>query len=331
MTIPGDFSGGASRTLVFVHGRDFKPAPDEFLDLSLNALSSGLERDIPDALGPFYSMQKRLAWYGDITHEFLTGQGLRYDEALDSGDRRNVLTTLRGISKKKNFGVARYDRLPGKNALPEFAADVIAPILSHIGFSERLIKKVGIDLCEYWNEESDFGERIRERVRTTICQALDDEHEILLISHGTGCIVTYDVLWQLCHDPAYSEGYADKKIDAWMTLGAPLGDSMVAKRLLGAKNRGRKRYPHNVVSWHNLAAEDDFMSHDNTLADDFKAMLKLKQVSSIRDYRIYNLAVRYGRSNPHSSLGYLIHPRTVQVVADWLQQSSVDHLPTNIF
>jgi hypothetical protein len=317
--------------LVLVHGRDFKPAANEFLDLSLNALSSGLERDFPQTTDAFYGLQKRLGYYGDITDEFLASQGLRYDEALDASDRRNALTSLRAITKKKNFGVARYDRLPGKTAMGEFAADVFAPILSRIGLARKLIEKVGVDLGEYWNKKSDFGSRVSERVRNTICEALDDDGDVLLISHGTGCIVTYDVLWQLSNDPKYSAGYKEKKIDAWLTIGAPLGDSMVAKRLLGARRKGFSKYPSNIVSWHNLAAEDDFMSHDNTLADDFKPMLRQKQVSCIRDYRIYNLAVRYGKSNPHSSIGYLIHPRTVQIVAEWLQQGQVEPLPTNIF
>jgi hypothetical protein len=74
------------------------------------------------------------------------------------------------------------------------------------------------------------------------------------------------------------------------------------------------------VSWHNVSAEDDYCCHDNTLANDFKAMLKDKMVSCIRDYQIYNLAVRYGKSNPHSSVGYYIHPRVGQLIVDWLNQ-----------
>ena len=48
-------------------------------------------------------------------------------------------------------------------------------------------------------------------------------------------------------------------------------------------------------------------------------MLKQRQLSFLRDYRIYNLAVRYGKSNPHSSLGYLVHPRTTKILVEWLQ------------
>ena len=151
----------------------------------------------------------------------------------------------------------------------------------------------------------------------------------MLVSHGTGCVVTYDVLWQLFNDPNYKELFDGRKIDLWITLGAPLGSSAASPKLLGARSKGLERYPSNIVSWHNLSAEDDYMSHDNTIADDFKHMLKHKQISTIRDYRIYNLAVRYGKSNPHSSVGYLIHPRVAQIVANWLRQGQAAAVPKN--
>ena len=300
------------------------------MDLSVSAMLAGIERDYPDDADEFHALDKRLAYYGDITDKFLTEKGLRYDEVLDVGDRRNALISLRALEKRKSFGVNRYDKLPGKTAMGEFAADIFGPILGRLGFSKKLIEKVGIDIGEYWNRKSDFADRIRERVRHAINEALDDDNRVLLISHGTGCIVTYDVLWQLSHDPDHRLGNGERKIDEWITLGAPLGDSMVARRLLGAKRKGVERYPSNVVSWHNLSAEDDFVSHDNTLADDFSRMLKQKQVSYIRDHRIYNMCIRYGRSNPHSSLGYLVHPRMTQLIVEWLRQGAVERMPRSI-
>lgn len=319
MNHPGTSDGGNGRTILFVHGRDFKPAAGDFMDISMQALSSGVERDYPEYLDEFQALNKRVAYYGDITDEFLTREGQRYDEALDMGDRRNALINLRGYERRKDFGVARYDRLPGKTALGEFAADVIAPILGSLGFSNKLIEKVGVDLSEYWNPDSDFASRVRARVREAICEILDAGGPVMLMSHGTGCIVTYDVLWQLSHDDRFRDAYQAKKLDVWLTLGSPLGDSMVFRRLMGHDRKGLERYPSNVVCWHNLSAEDDFVSHDNRLADDFKAMLKQRQLSFLRDYRIYNLAVRYGKSNPHSSLGYLVHPRTTKILVEWLQ------------
>jgi hypothetical protein len=164
-------------------------------------------------------------------------------------------------------------------------------------------------------------------VRDVLCAALKRDDKILLISHGTGCIVAYDVLWQLSHDPAYAEEFSHYKVDTWLTLGAPLGDSMAQRRLLGAKEKGQKRYPSNVVTWHNISAEDDYLSHDNTVRDDYKAMMKQRQVSSIRDYRIYNMCIRYGKSNPHSSIGYLVHPRCAQIICDWLSQTQQETPP----
>jgi hypothetical protein len=320
-----------TRTIVFVHGRDFKPAADELLDVSIAAVSAGLERDCPEMLIAFHSATKRLAYYGDLSNAWLRGEGKHYDERLDIDDRRRALQELRLLRKRKHFGMSRYERLPGKTALREFAADLAAPVLGSIGLAGMLISRVAADINEYWDAETDFGTRIRERVRTEITAALEQGQKLMLVSHGTGCIVAYDVLWQLSHHPDYAPRYGWMKVDQWLTLGAPLGDTTVQRRMFGAQSKGRGRYPMNVIAWHNVSAEDDYLCHDNTLADDYREMLSLRLVSSIRDYQIYNLAVRYGRSNPHSSVGYLIHPRVTKLVADWLRHDDSVTLPTGIF
>lgn len=306
----------AGPVLIFVHGRECKPAATDYFALVQEALVAGVERDYPDRLDAFQALDMRAAYYGDLNNAFLAGCAERYDEKLDLGDRRNLLQQLRSIDRRKKFSMAAYDCLPGKSALPELAAGIAAPLLGSLGKSRTLVSSIASDVREYWKADSTFGASVRERVRATLCDALRNHHPVLLISHGTGAIVTYDVLWQLSHDERFAE-FEDCKVDSWITLGAPLGDNSVRRLLSGAKERGRRRYPANVVSWHNVAAEDDWLCHDNTLADDFKPMLKQRQLSTLRDYRIYNLAVRYGRSDPHCALGYLIHPRVAQLVSDW--------------
>lgn len=308
----------SGRTLIFVHGRYFKPAAAELMDVSAAAMTAAIARDYPDKSDDFAAVDKRIAYYGDLSNTFLKTHGEIYDELLDIGDRRNALQRLKTIDKRKNFSVGRYDRLPGKTAIAEFTAGIAGPILETLGLSKKVIEKIAVDLGEYWNEDSDFSSQVRARVRNEICAAMEQSSRLMLISHGTGCIVAYDVLWQISHDPEYREQFEQRKIDLWLTLGAPLGDSAVRKRLKGAELSTKEQYPSNIVSWHNVSAEDDYMSHDNTVADDFKGMLAYKLVSSIRDYRIYNLAVHYGKSNPHSSVGYLIHPRVAQIIAEWL-------------
>jgi hypothetical protein len=141
-TSPTTIRGEPGRTLIIMHGRDFKPAAEAFMDISLSAITTGIDRDHPERRKEFDGLTKHLAYYGDLSNEWLTEQGRKYDEQLDIGDRRNALQKLSTISRKKNFGVNRYDRLPGKTALTEFAADVFAPVLGAIGLSKKLISGV---------------------------------------------------------------------------------------------------------------------------------------------------------------------------------------------
>jgi len=321
----------AGRSLLLVHGKDFQPGAEHCLDFSIAAMAAGLKRDFPTELDAFHGLKKSLSYYGDLTAEVLSRHGKYFDEVLDIGDRRNALTQLKLLDRRKQFGVSRYDRLPGKTAIIEFAADIAAPLLAALGFSKPLIARLSKDVAEYWNNKSDYPVAVRSRVREKICDALDRSDRILLISHGTGSIVTYDVLWELSHLEEYAEKYRDRKIDTWVTLGSPLGDLLVRRRLFGGKEKGREKYPSNIVTWQNVSAEDDHLCHDNTLADDFNPMLKKRQVSSIRDYKIYNLAVRYGKSNPHSSIGYYIHPRVSKIIVEWLKSQPADPSHQNIF
>ena len=311
-------SGGSDRAIVFVHGRSFKPAARDYLDILISALTAGIECDRPDTLDAFVDTTKILAYYGDLSSEFLSNKGEEYDEMLDVADLLNALHELKTIDRVKGFGVSRYDRLPGKSAYREFAISMFAPIAASLGFGKKLVSGRQPDLGEYWRRDSALRAAVIDRVRDAIAAALDRFEHVIVIAHGTGSIVAFDALWQLSHAEEHAESCNGLKVDVWLTLGTPLGDSMVRRELLGGGLKGRQRFPTNVVAWHNVAAEDDYVCYDNTVADDFRAMLKQRQISSIRDYRIYNMTVRYGRSNPHNVLGYLVHPRAAKIVADWI-------------
>lgn len=315
-----EISGPSNRCLLLVHGRDFKPGRETYMDLSIAALRAGIERDYPQQLDGFDAVQKHIAWYADLGEKILLERGRKYDLDLDTGDRRNALNALRQITPRKRFGIRQYDRLPGKSALPEFIADLAAPLLGSVGLAMPVLGRVAADFAAYFDTDTDFAEKVRERVRAELCACMDRDDRIMLIAHGTGSVIVYDVLCQLSHDPQLKERYGDKKIEILLTLGSPLGDSSVQKRLYGAQEKAECRFPANVISWHNVSAEDDYTCHDDTLADDYRKMLKKRLVSTVHDYHVFNLAVRYGKSNPHSSVGYYIHPRTTKIISDWLRQ-----------
>lgn len=313
----------SNRSILIVHGRDFKPAEDAFMEVSVAALRAGVERDFADSVDAFDSVSKDIAYFGDLTNSYLESQGKHYDAALDLGDRNNALTGLKAVQVRKRFGIRQYDCLPGKSALREFAADILAPMLGFIGLTMPLLRCVSRDCAEYLAGKSDYAEKVRARVRDKLCEKMRRGDKILLVAHGVGAAIAYDVLWELSHDPRFKEEYGDCKVDTWLTMGAPLGDHNIRKRLCGAKEKDEAKFPTNVISWHNVAAEDDYTCHDNTLADDFKKMMDQRLVSAVHDYHVYNLAVRYGRSNPHSSVGYYIHPRVSKIIVDWIKFDSI--------
>jgi hypothetical protein len=313
--------GGRGRSVLFVHGRDFKPDRDALLEISRSAVRTGIERDYPDHVAAFDGVRTDIAYYGDLNNALLYDVGRRYDAELDLGDRRHALRALREIPARKRFGIRQYDRLPGKSAVPEFLADSLYPILCVFGLTMPIFKRLSRDFYEYLRRRTDYAEQVQSRVLERVCEALDRGDELLLLTHGTGSVITYDVLWRLSHDPELQERYGGRKIDMWVTLGSPLGDRRIRKRLLWAEQKGAEPYLSNVICWHNVSAEDDYTCHDKTLADDFKKMMSQRLVSTVTDYRVFNHAVRYGRSNPHSSVGYYIHPRVSKIMADWIDHN----------
>lgn len=306
-----------SRRLILIHGHSLKPREAVIKDLSLAAIRAGLLRDYPDEAGTFEHVGCDYAYYGDLTNKVLMERGHNYDEELDVGDRQNALRALQAIPQRKKFGFRQYDSLPGKSAVKEFIADVGVPLLGALGLTIPLVSKVAPDFAAYLRNENDIAVQIRKRIRDLLIPAMERGDRVMMIAHGMGGVVAFDVLWELSRAPQFSD-YADVKIDTLVTMGAPLCDNFLRKYLLGSGSKGLRRYPGNIISWQNLAAEDDYVCHDGTVADDFSVMLRERIVSQIKDYRVYNQAIRYGKSNPHSSIGYLIHPRLSKLLRDWM-------------
>ena len=309
----------ARRSILIVHGGDFKPPEEVYMDEASTALREAVQRDYPDHVESFGTVGIELAYYGDLGNAYLRSKGRHYDEQLDIGDRRNALESLRKIPQRKKFGLQYYDKLRGKSAIPEAIADVASPLFGVLGLTTVLASLVAKDFALYLRGTTDFTEQVRGRVRDKLAELLRRGDKVLLMSHGTGCAVAYDVLWQLSHDERFRDEFSGSKIEVFVTLGSPISDNMVRRRLLGAGRRSIERFPTNIITWENVSAEDDYLCHDKTVADDLKAMMREHVISSINDYRVYNHALRYGKSNPHCSLGYFIHPRVAKIIVDWLE------------
>ncbi|MBT8132329.1 MAG: hypothetical protein KJO35_08675 [Gammaproteobacteria bacterium] len=299
------------KQILLIHGHHVKPPLEQLESIWVDALRWGLNRDFPDKTGDFENADWHMAYYGDLSNQFLADKKA-YDPQLDVADRLHAFEQLKTFNKRKKFNRADYQRLPGKTALKEMLADVGSPLLGKLGLEIPTIARLAPELCEYWDAGSAYSVAVRDRVRSVISRALANDSETLILAHCMGAVISYDILWEL------SQASAEKKVNMLVTMGCPLGNTTIQKKLAGSAEKGSKRFPANVLAWRNLSAEDDYVCHDKTIADDFRAMLKHRMISSIKDYRIYNMSVRYGKSNPHSSIGYLIHPRVAKILSDWL-------------
>jgi len=304
-----------SKTILLVHGRHYKPPKRELQKLWREALRFGIERDHPEKLQRFKDARIELVYYGDISNAFLSDV---LDEPIpdDVVDRNRTLNALKEF-KGSQFNKTNYKQLPGYNPWKEGLADTFAGTLNWFGLSKLLIERIAPDMVEYWCSYQ-FGSEVRAVFTEAIIKAMKREGDICVIGHSLGSMITYDVLWKLSHYSEYRNQSWNRKVDLWITAGAPLANETIKENLKGAFHPEADRYPKNVVHWLNIVAEDDFIAHDQKVADDFKLMKKLGFVESIRDKRIYNLAVRGEKSNPHHGAGYLIHPAMAKAVAAWL-------------
>ncbi len=325
---PGGTSGGGAKTLIMVHGGGHKPDRTALEALWLEALAAGLQRDYADAGGRALLdlASTALVYYGDLINPLVVSAGNAPDPVLDLEDRRRDLRRLAALSARKDFRLAHYEAVPGKSAVPELLADVGAPILALLNLTgpvlARRLPALGAYLKEPVHNRGGLRAACEQRLLDVLAPALARGDDVLLLSHGMGSVVSHDALWRLSHDPASSAGQKPKRVRTWVTMGSPLASDYVKRRLRGAAESGDRRHHEQVIDWLNVAAEDDYYCHDKTVANDFAALLTRARISRIRDYRIYNLAVRYGRSNPHNAVGYLVHPRVAGIVSDWLSEGS---------
>jgi hypothetical protein len=306
-------------TILMIHGRHFKPPEPKLKQLWFDAIRFGLQRDFSAAkVRTFDNAKKSFIYYGDISNKFLK-KALNKPPNFNTDDSAGRRKTLNDLKRWQANGFIKrnYNGLPGKSAAGEALADVFGGVASFFRVSDPLIERIGPDLRHYWNFDEQFGSDVRATMTKPLTSALNSRDKVMIISHSLGTMITYDVLWKFSYYSEYQK-FWNKKVDLLMTLGSPLADETVKRHLKGARASGERRFPKNIRRWVNFAAEDDYISHDQNVRNDFKDMIRFGLVDSIADHRVYNLAVRNGKSNPHSSAGYLVHPRVVRLIADWL-------------
>ena len=174
------------------------------------------------------------------------------------------------------------------------------------------------DLMRYKRNKDGIAERVRNLLKVPLIAAAGSERPILLIGHSMGSIIAYDTLWELTHEHANPVA-----IDTFLSMGSPLGQRFMQKRINGHDRSGAKRYPSNIRHWRNLSAIGDLTAIDPELQSDFSEMLELGLLQDFNDDTLSNYFRLDGVLNVHSEYGYLSNTTTARCVAAWWR----NHMP----
>lgn len=168
------------------------------------------------------------------------------------------------------------------------------------------------DLRRYLQDDNGIAEHTRGMLKLRLRAAAEGRQPVLLIAHSMGSVIAYDTLWELS-----ASGRDHVRLDMLLTMGSPLGQRYMKRRLKGAGKTGYERYPSNIRRWKNLAAIGDLTALDPVLADDFEEMLELGLLESFEDEALLTNFRLEGSLNVHAEYGYLVHENTARTISEW--------------
>jgi len=182
--------------------------------------------------------------------------------------------------------------------------------------SSFLMAKIVRDLHFYYDPNRTLPANGQRRPAAEVLQGdlsaalrANAQHEIMLIAHSMGTIISYDVLRNL---GAPDQGI---RVPHFVTIGSPLGLPSV-KDHIGVK-RGKVRTPSIVTkSWTNFADRRDVVALDTHLSDDFD---KNGADVKVKDDLVLNEYTNGKKGNPHKLYGYLRAPEVSKHIWAFLQ------------
>jgi hypothetical protein len=297
------------RNIIFVPGKNPKPAVDQHQSLLWRTLLEGVRRAEPQI---FEKLQHHSESFVLAAWTYLYYQQTR-DISRDLPWIDTLLNTHgatpEDIREARSWH-RKLDRL--KLTILDMFPAVIALLPKSVSATVK-------ETNRYFKNKDNIACDIREVLKQQLRPMLENKEKILIIAHSLGSVIAYDTLWELSHIEKLSG-----KIDCLLTIGSPLGMNYVQRRLLGNERKEKLKYPTNIYNWINVSATGDKVAVDRILAKDFAEMINLGIINSIEDYcdGIYNFFHNEQGLNCHRSYGYLVNPVVGNVIANWWKQAS---------
>jgi hypothetical protein len=289
--------------IIYIPGLLAKPKPEIHREVLFRCLMASLRRvdaRVADAVSARSSNFDVVSWTYDF---YLEHRDVEIDRAAIEAVIEQSKASARDIAEATAWS-RRLTRWVYR------LGDILPFLIPHLA-SERMEVHLR-DLVRYERNGNGIGDHVRRMLKVPLLAASGAGRPVLLIGHSMGSVIAYDALWELSH----SHGNP-LKIDLFLTMGSPLGQSFMQRKLKGHDRRGKSRYPLNIRRWKNLTAIGDLTAIDPTLADDYAEMRELGLLESIDDEDLLNFFRLDGELNVHSEYGYLANEKTALTVAKW--------------
>lgn len=289
--------------ILYIPGLLPKPDPAKHRDALFRCLLAGVRREDEDVA---LDIASNLHCFDVVswTYDFY---GIYRDIAIDA-EAIDAVIEQPCASERDIVEATNWRRRLARRVF--LLADVLPFLIPHVA-NERLEVHLR-DLRRYLGNRNDIAEHSRQLLKMPLRAAAESRRPILLLAHSMGSVIAYESLWQLAHDH-----HDEVSVDLLVTMGSPLGQRYIQKRIKGNGNVGADRYPDNIERWINLTSQGDLTAVDPTLADDFEEMVELGLVEHIDDQRMFNYFRLDGQLNVHAEYGYLVNEVTARIVSDW--------------
>lgn len=299
-------AAGVRPAIVFVPGMKPKPAPGVHGAALWRCLVEGIRRVDPALavrLADHPDMLSMAAW----THLF-------YDEFRDIAEDQPSIDAA--IAQPAPTEQDRREAHSLRNRMLRaayLAGDALPFLIPRL--ADENMRITLRDVRRYTRNEDNIGRSIRRNLRLPLRKAWHAQRPVLLIGHSLGSVIAWDTLWELSR----VDGVGGH-VDHYLTIGSPLGQNVIQSQLKGARERGRRRYPGNIVHWTNIVAVGELTALDHRFANDYRAMRDYGLVKSLEDMKVYSHFRQDGELLVHSEYGYLLAAETAGVIAGFLHE-----------